>query len=489
MQRPPPKVTDEEPEELKHFREAWKAEVQQRKIQTHTVQSAVPSGSHDASTHAVSGPGPAIDQTTGKRRESLRATGSTSPERRFVAGAKHASVTLPAQPGPSSETLASQTIDLAPLGRVLQSAIDVYRRAIQHEQGGNLDEALRLYRQAFRMDDNVDKAHRKVEKLEELRIQAKKASIATATTVESGADVASPSEVIIDGKTLDLSPLFISTDEKRTYGVDAVVTGKLADLLETFPKDLGFQPEDEKAKLHIQKLPDELLIDVLRRLDHTSVERFATVNKKARMISLDSTIWREFVHETYKPPQIPDERDIKNFVQHYLYDYRRVYIEQPRLRLDGVYIAVCHYVRQGLSQNAWVNISHLITYHRFLRFFPDGQVISLLANEEMTPQQIIPLLKSSLRMKGMTIGNWRLEGTTVYITDLIDPSSLDVSRTSKRYAFQMTLSLRSRPLGRWNKLVMSTYETVNIETGETELLPLKHDRPFWFSKVRSYSAY
>jgi len=25
-------------------------------------------------------------------------------------------------------------------------------------------------------------------------------------------------------------------------------------------------------------------------------------------------------------------------------DYRRVYIEQPRVRLDGVYIAICHYV-------------------------------------------------------------------------------------------------------------------------------------------------
>ena len=27
-----------------------------------------------------------------------------------------------------------------------------------------------------------------------------------------------------------------------------------------------------------------------------------------------------------------------------MYDYRRVYIEQPRVRMDGVYIANCHYV-------------------------------------------------------------------------------------------------------------------------------------------------
>ena len=33
------------------------------------------------------------------------------------------------------------------------------------------------------------------------------------------------------------------------------------------------------------------------------------------------------------------------------------------------------------------------------RFFPDGQVLSLLANEEYQPALVIPMLKPSLRMK------------------------------------------------------------------------------------------
>lgn len=33
------------------------------------------------------------------------------------------------------------------------------------------------------------------------------------------------------------------------------------------------------------------------------------------------------------------------------------------------------------------------------RFFPDGQVLSLLANEEYKPALVIPMLKPSLRMK------------------------------------------------------------------------------------------
>jgi len=223
---------------------------------------------------------------------------------------------------------------------------------------------------------------------------------------------------------------------------------------------------------------------------------------------------RELVKITYKPPQIPHGLDLEAIADDYMSDYRRVYIEHPRLRLDGVYIAVCHYVRAGLSENAWVNINHLVTYHRYLRFFPNGQVLSLLANEELEPRQVIPLLKPTLRMKGLFIGDWHLDGTTVHITNLADasakttlplpttyssssnsqPTSTTTSNVhsstttsySTRYVFQMTLTLRSRPLGRWNKLDFNGYDSVDVENGETIPLSLKHERAFWFSKVKSY---
>jgi hypothetical protein len=47
---------------------------------------------------------------------------------------------------------------------------------------------------------------------------------------------------------------------------------------------------------------------------------------------------------TYKPPQIPHGLSSDTLADEYTSDYRRVYIEHPRLRLDGVYIAICHYV-------------------------------------------------------------------------------------------------------------------------------------------------
>jgi F-box protein 9 len=137
--------------------------------------------------------------------------------------------------------------------------------------------------------------------------------------------------------------------------------------------------------------------------------------------------------------------------------------------------------------------------HSFRRFYPNGQVISLLANEEHEPQHIVTMLRPTLRMKvgdglmlsciflnisqGFYIGTWKLSGLTVQISNLMDPSN-----PTARYSFQMTLTLQSRPLGRWNKLEFDEYESINIEDGEATGLGLKNERPFWFSKVRSYSS-
>lgn len=69
----------------------------------------------------------------------------------------------------------------------------------------------------------------------------------------------------------------------------------------------------------------------------------------------------------------------------------------------------------------------------------------------------------------------------MHIEDLLEPASTDT-----RYSFQMILDLRSRPLGRWNRLDFREYDSVYIESGEATALALKNERPFWFSKVRSY---
>lgn len=55
-------------------------------------------------------------------------------------------------------------------------------------------------------------------------------------------------------------------------------------------------------------------------------------------------VGRPLVRHTYHPPQIPDISMLLSAIETRSFDYRRVFIEHPRLRLDGVYIATCHYM-------------------------------------------------------------------------------------------------------------------------------------------------
>ncbi|KAI0083944.1 hypothetical protein BDY19DRAFT_899405, partial [Irpex rosettiformis] len=455
-----------EREELARFREEWKAEVRQR--QTHTATTT--------STFTASAPGQPQPDT-------IHAETTLRERPRFVPHIPPSSFAEAEMAG-SSVAIAAAAVksrDPAsmPLPPKLNRALEVYEQAVSHEQRSELDEALRLYRQAFRLDENVAKVYEKLEYHARARTEGLPS---LAQHKDFDAHVPGHAKQKSDGGIGDIVEGLDRVSLGKSAAGSKVATGTLAHLVADWPSNLVFEPEELKEPILIRILPDELLVHILQFLDVTSLERFATVNRKARMLTLDSSIWRYHAEEIYVPPQISEEEDIATLLSEHMSDYRRLYIEHPRIRLDGVYIAVCHYIRDGLSEHAWVNVSHLITYHRYLRFLPNGDVFSLLTNEEVPPQTVIPILNASLRMKGFYVGQWRLEGTTVYITNLMDPGGL-----SLRYTFQMMLELRSRPLGRWNRLDFKAYDSVSMESGEATPLALKNDRPFWFSKVRSYA--
>ncbi|OBZ73944.1 F-box protein pof7 [Grifola frondosa] len=470
MQSPPTASKSQDSDELAQFRQAWIEEVKKKKQGDRGVSAAT----FPLSTSAV--PSTQIPEVPGKTDRLTERIGSPP----------HTRHPFPA-PGPPSDIVAGAPIQSLPpdatstsLSPALGRAIETYRRAVQCESRSDLGEALRLYRTAFRMDANVDRAYHRME------LQFRAAATAAAAPADSASVIAQKThhsrkmstsstgmmeEIIREVKAIEIHPTPVPVTR---LGANTLASGTIAGLIANWPHDLSFDPEDEREGAPLKRLPDELLVLILRKLDPSAIERFATINRKARVVSLDSSIWKDFVRAIYKPPQIPDDEDIESLVEGYMADYRRTYIEHPRLRFDGVYIAVCHYIRRGVNENAWVNISHLITYHRYLRFYPDGQVLSLLATEELAPQQVIPLLKPTLRMKGLLIGNWYLDGTTVHITDLLDPGG-----TALRYAFQMRLELRSRPLGRWNRLDFGAYESVELASGEAIPLALKHEQDFF----------
>ena len=193
-------------------------------------------------------------------------------------------------PPPIARKLAPRGTTAA-MGPALQRAVEVYRKAILHEQRSELDDALRLYRTAFRMDPNVDRAYHLMEDE-----QQRRATVASPPhpphkahhqkTDSSGSAV---DNLVHDLEGLGMGPARIPVAHARG---DGFVTGTLAGLVASWPDHLSFEPENEQEGVPIKTLPDEMLLLVLRLLDHTSIERFARVNRKARVLTLDASLWR-----------------------------------------------------------------------------------------------------------------------------------------------------------------------------------------------------
>jgi len=56
-------------------------------------------------------------------------------------------------------------------------------------------------------------------------------------------------------------------------------------------------------------------------------------------------VYSKLVTHIYQPPQISDTDEMASLIKNnYALDFRRVFIEHPRVRFDGVYIAIYHYM-------------------------------------------------------------------------------------------------------------------------------------------------
>ena len=106
--------------------------------------------------------------------------------------------------------------------------------------------------------------------------------------------------------------------------------------------------------------------------------------------------------------------------------WQRMFRLRPRIRFNGCYISTVNYIRPGqpsASLATWTNPVHIVTYFRYLRFFRDGTVISLLTTTE--PPDIVHYLTKelvtmhqggamahlpSIVMQNALRGRWRMSG-------------------------------------------------------------------------------
>lgn len=200
--------------------------------------------------------------------------------------------------------------------------------------------------------------------------------------------------------------------------------------------------------------------------------------------------------------------------------WRKHFQSRPRIRFNGCYISTVNYVRTGqasTNQTTWNTPIHIVTYYRYLRFYRDGTVISLLTTNE--PADVVshltredlqthrastqPHLPSAVMALALR-GRWRLSSAADQEhTDVMDRPTTEGARNrnadpegdvyietegvGSKYMYRMDLSLRSAGKGvRNNKLIWRGFYSYNKLTDDWGEFRLRNDKPYFFSRVKSY---
>lgn len=291
-------------------------------------------------------------------------------------------------------------------------------------------------------------------------------------------------------------------------------------------------------------LPGEILVHIFRELaiiDVASFVRIAQVCRRlAYLVATEEHIWRRVcqgsevgfgaMHYQFQveilggpledscpsPPSEPDDPaqpkpllpitpNLTSVILHSLYSssWQQMFRLRPRLRFNGCYISTNNYIRPGQaapSHVTWNSPVHIVTYYRYLRFFRDGSVISLLTTTEpaevvhhLTPELISTHQQGanahlpSVVMQHALRGRWRLLPAAEHPDGIEGDVCVETEGVGPKYMYRQDLSLRSAGKGvRNNKLVWSGFWFYNRLTDDWAEFSRRNEKPLFWSRVRSY---
>ncbi|XP_026134881.1 F-box only protein 9-like isoform X1 [Carassius auratus] len=377
------------------------------------------------------------------------------------------------QPSSGGKKSVSKTADLKRKQEIAreEKARELFLKAVEEEQNGAVYEAIKYYKSAMQLVPDI-----------EFKINY--------------------------SRTPD-------PDRSGSYLEDNENDQEIDDLLMYFQQQLTLcdgtmklcEPETDSTQLHISALPFEVLMYIFRwvvscDLDLRALEQLSLVCRGFYICARDPEIWRTACLRVWG-------RSCTKMLP--FSSWREMFLERPRVRFDGVYISKTSYIRQGEeSLDGFYRAWQQVEYYRYLRFFPDGQVMMLTTPED--PLVTVPRLRSkNSRMESIMFGHYRLSQDTdnqtkVYfvVSKRKEEQRVAEYQRSRFYrrntapeterSFHVGLQLSSGVRQRFNKLVW-IHHSCHItyrSTGETIVTAFDVDKmytPLFFARVKSYTAF
>ncbi|CAG9787426.1 unnamed protein product [Diatraea saccharalis] len=220
-------------------------------------------------------------------------------------------------------------------------AKELFLRGVEMERGGKLYEAIQNYKRAMQILPDVEL---RLYESSDLRSETPEAESVLEEVVRNNEDPDSDDEDAVEGEDL-LARLQRITARK----------GVLCEM--QYPT----------KSAHMSWLPYEVVLLILRwvvsaDLDAASLERAAATCRGLYVCARDADIWRSLCLRTWGiecgTPRASGHSS-----------WRQMYIERPRLLLNGCYISKTTYLRHGENsfQDQFYRPWYLIDYYRYLR--------------------------------------------------------------------------------------------------------------------------
>ncbi|KAI0178569.1 hypothetical protein GGR52DRAFT_262136 [Hypoxylon sp. FL1284] len=540
--------TEQIQSELDSFREQWRAEVSARSRNAagsqHQQQQQRPTPTH--ARNSASDKTPKRNEFT-HRKAASRTIPHQDDEEEHVQAQSFDEPPDAASIRPGwGQRLGRQ--DTAPtMQEEPQTALEFYEKAVEKETTGKLGDSLQLYRKAFRMDDNVDQLYRKKHfpgfwtKPSQLQHHQQ------ANPSNASATVPNTAHHSLEGPALSLPDLIASFSGLRIEGAPPECEG-----VDAPPCPMAALPDEILVHIlrdvAVADVGDFVrLARVCKRLAYL----VATEDQIWRRVCLGPEFgfagmhyhWQRGV--TWEPlgaaqelaengndeVLTPDELDELARRQEesraatgvllrkvYGSSWQGMFRRRPRIRFNGCYISTVNYIRAGQSsghQISWNTPVHIVTYYRYLRLFRDGTAISLLTTDEpahvvhhVTKENLVlhrggagPHLPSAVVSAGLR-GRWRLSSAADHGEgDGIGPDAaegdlyVETEGVGSKYTYRMELTFRGAGgkagvnTSRSNKkLAWKGFWSYNKLTDDWAEFALKNDKPFFFSRVKSYGV-
>ncbi|PRW56111.1 F-box 7 [Chlorella sorokiniana] len=130
------------------------------------------------------------------------------------------------------------------------------------------------------------------------------------------------------------------------------------------------QTKQGELALIEQLLPEELLLHIFERLPIIGLATAQLVCRQWRRVGAAQPLWRRACMNAFFT-STPEQNAALVRAQ-YRGCWKRMLMERPHLRFDGIYVSRNTYLRMGVVEWKTKSAAHLVLYFRYFRFFPDG---------------------------------------------------------------------------------------------------------------------